>query len=82
MIKSALNPDDKDRTRWAKAEREWRLVFLRSPRHFLSDETGTRVAGVRFDVNRLEVRIVFTPQLLKAIQVLFSPMAWAVSQKP
>ena len=56
MMTTALEqPSDADKARWEAADREWVLTFLRSPLQFLPDQSGDRVAGVRFAVNRLEV---------------------------
>ena len=57
LVKTALGePSAEDAALWAKAEREWHLNFLRSPKEFIADKTGSRVDGVRMTVNKLEVR--------------------------
>ena len=48
-------PKKEDAARWAEAEREWHLTFLRSPLEFLANEDATRVAGIRLGINKLEV---------------------------
>ncbi|XP_029456455.1 NADPH:adrenodoxin oxidoreductase, mitochondrial isoform X3 [Rhinatrema bivittatum] len=55
MVKSALEkPSEKDSARWASATREWGLKFLSSPTEVLPCADGTRVAGIRLAINRLE----------------------------
>ncbi|MEE6522039.1 hypothetical protein FKM82_020434 [Ascaphus truei] len=55
LVKSALRePGEKDAAHWAQAERQWGLRFLRSPQAVLSSEDGSRAAGVRLSVTKLE----------------------------
>ena len=55
MVKTATDlPVGKDKLQWDAASKEWTLKFLRSPKEFLPDSSGSRVGGVRLTVNRLE----------------------------
>lgn len=58
MVKTALDPPgDEDAKRWADAKREFHLTFLRSPLKFLSGRDPSRVDGIQFQINRLEVEL-------------------------
>ena len=54
MMKTCLNPDEKDVQRWQSAKREWELQFLRTPLEFLGDENGVNLRGIKFAVNELK----------------------------
>ena len=55
-MKTAMEePSAENAKRWAEAEKEWHLKFLRSPKEFIPDKSGKRVDGVRLAVNKLEV---------------------------
>ena len=62
MVKTALNPSVDDTTRWSTADREWGLMFKRSPEEFL--QANGHLTGIRFGINQLQVQrftiIMFT----------------------
>jgi len=51
----AVNPKSEDVERWALAQKEFEMRFRLSPLEILSK--GSKVTGVRFGVNRLEVSL-------------------------
>lgn len=56
MLKTALDPPgEEDAKRWADAKKEFHLTFLRSPLKFLPASDSSRVDGIQFHINRLEV---------------------------
>lgn len=50
---TACNPKPEDVQRWSRADREFEMRFLLSPLEIHSQ--GSKVTGVRFGVNQLEV---------------------------
>lgn len=55
LVKTALEaPDEKEQERRRKASRSWAFRFYRSPVEILTSPEGTRAAGIRLAVNRLE----------------------------
>lgn len=68
LLKSAQSaPSSQEKARQDAASGEWHLDFFRSPSEVLSSspsgENG-RVAGVRFDVCKLEVRVLSSRNVL------------------
>lgn len=58
LVKTALEaPDEKEQERRRKASRSWAFRFYRSPVEILTSPEGTRAAGIRLAVNRLEVNL-------------------------
>ena len=57
MMSVALNPpvDPQKIKSLSEATRQWHLRFLRSPAQFIAEKNSTRVGGVQFTVNRLQV---------------------------
>lgn len=53
-----------------KANKQWGFRFLRSPVEVLPDADGTKVAGIRLAVNKLEVRIYASGPVLASLQKL------------
>ncbi|TNN48349.1 NADPH:adrenodoxin oxidoreductase, mitochondrial [Liparis tanakae] len=55
MLKTALEvPGEKEQRRRSEASRVWGFRFFRSPVEILADPEGSRTAGIRLAVNRLE----------------------------
>jgi hypothetical protein len=54
LHKTALNPSASDHKFWESATKEWELRFRLSPLEILTN--SSTVSGVRFGVNRLEVK--------------------------
>uniref|UniRef100_A0A8C5R4K4 NADPH:adrenodoxin oxidoreductase, mitochondrial n=1 Tax=Leptobrachium leishanense TaxID=445787 RepID=A0A8C5R4K4_9ANUR len=54
MVKTSLEPSEKDADRWSKADREWGLRFYRSPLKVLPSDDGHKAAGVLLSVTQLE----------------------------
>ena len=55
LYNTACKPAEKDQERWAQAQRDWHLMFHRSPLEFLPSADGSSVAGVRLGINTLKV---------------------------
>ncbi|XP_061564616.1 NADPH:adrenodoxin oxidoreductase, mitochondrial [Cololabis saira] len=55
MLKTALElPGEKEQERWKDASRVWGFRFFRNPVEVLADSEGSRVAGIRLAVTKLE----------------------------
>ena len=57
MMKTALNKtvDPVQLKRLSQTNKEWHLVFLRSPNKFIAQKNASRIGHIQFTVNRLEV---------------------------
>jgi len=57
MMKTALNTavDPVQIKKLSQTNKEWHLMFLRSPNKFYAEKNSSRVGAVRFTTNRLEV---------------------------
>ena len=59
MVKTALTTpvDPQQIKKLSETNKQWHLVFLRSPTQFVAQKNSSRIGQIQFSVNRLEVRV-------------------------